>query len=227
MSRSGPRHTGPILTLDRWQLTGALLGLGLMVAVVFFAGVVVGRQSTAPLPPEVARIVAPNVAAAAATPHGDRSRVMAEVQPSTSAIDADLARPLADVVPRDKADAARVETHRQLQRSRASGIVAATPAEAADALRVVPPAAALASNPDGRVGFTLQVSAFNDRDAADTVAAELIEGGHSATVREVRAGGRGFFRVEVGFFDTDAQAAAFQRRFERDCGLSTVRVPVP
>lgn len=227
MSRSGPRHTGPILELDRWQLTGALLGLGVMVAVVFFAGVVVGRQSTAPLPPEVARIVAPDEAPLAATRRVDRSRVMAEVEPSTSAIDADLARPLADVVPRDKADAARVETHRQLQRSRASGIIAAAPADAGDRPRAVPPAAALASNADGRVGFTLQVSAFEGRETADIVAAELAAAGHPTSVREVRAGGRGFFRVEVGFFDTDAQAASFQRRFERDSGLSTVRLPVP
>lgn len=220
-----------ILQLNRWQVTGAVLGLGIITVVVFFAGVVVGRESSAPLPPVLASIGATAPSGTATMSHGERARAMAALKHGTREIDSDLARPLTGVVPRDKTDAARVETHRQLQESRSAGLagvdgVAATP-NGAQPLVAVAPAAAVASTDDGKSGYTLQVSAFEVKVAADAVTGELTGGGYPARIREVRANGRTFWRVEVGFFESPNAASAYQGRFERQSGYKTVMVPVP
>jgi len=234
MARRKSRSPEPILELNRWQATGVLLGLGVIAVVVFLAGVVVGRHSGAPLPAELARIAAPSPAEPKkdpATSHGARSRVMADVWPGTGRIDADLARPLADVVPRDPTDAARVEAHRQLLESRAAGLAtvegAQAPAAGAPQAIVAAPGAAVEDAAPGEGGYALQVSAFEARAPAALVAGELREGGHETRLREVRANGRKFWRVEVGHFDKPADAQAFQRRFERSSGYSTILVTVP
>lgn len=230
MARRSTAYDDAILRLDRWQVTGALLGLGAIIAVVFFAGVVVGRQSSAPLPPALARIGSPVAAGTATMSHAERSRAMAGLKQGTREIDSDLARPLADVVPRDPTDAARVETHRQLQESRSAGLAGVEGGSAAPAngphVVSIAPSAGIASARDGRTGYTLQVSAFEVKDAATAVTGELEAGGYPARMREVSANGRTFWRVEVGFFESPAAASGYQGQFERKSGYKTVMVPV-
>jgi len=226
MPRRSYASDDAILRLDRWQVTGALLGLGAIIVVVFFAGVVVGRESSSPLPPALASIGGPAAAGGNTMSRSERSRAMADLPHGTRQIDSDLARPLADVVPRDKTDAARVETHRQLQESRSAGLAGVDGATAQPVVAVAP-AAAVASTADGRTGYTLQVSAFEVKVAADAVTGELKSGGYPAAIREVRANGRTFWRVEVGFFDSATKASAYQGQFERKSGYKTVMVPVP
>ncbi|PKN57907.1 MAG: hypothetical protein CVU56_08350 [Deltaproteobacteria bacterium HGW-Deltaproteobacteria-14] len=232
MARRSPAFDDAILRLDRWQVTGALLGLGAIIAVVFFAGVVVGRQSSAPLPPTPARIGSSDGDGGGATTmsHAERSRAMAELKQGTREIDSDLARPIADVVPRDPTDAARVETHRQLQESRSAGLAGVEGASAAPTngphVVSIAPSAGIASSSDGRTGYTLQVSAFEVKAAATAVTGELEAGGYPARMREVSANGRTFWRVEVGFFESPAAASGYQGQFERKSGYKTVMVPV-
>ncbi|MCA9515045.1 MAG: SPOR domain-containing protein [Myxococcales bacterium] len=215
----------PVVALDRWQLTQALLGLGVIVVAVFFAGVFVGRKTQSSLPAEVARVVAPAGAAATETKPKERLLALAGVPIGTQGIDSDLARPLGDVVPNDPTDAARIETHRQIQASREHGVASLGAGAGLEGATAEIAPAADAGSAEG--GYTLQVSAFDSQDAASAVVKALdASGHHDARARQVSAAGRVFWRVEIGKFASMAQATAFQRRFESDAGYSTVLIPM-
>jgi len=220
----------PIVELDRWQLTGALLGFGLIVVLVFFAGVIVGKGTSSTVPADLARIAGTaEIEAPTRQSMRERSVALASVEPSTGAIDRDLSRPPVAIPPSDPTDAARIEAHRQLQRSRAEGVAGVRPAEpsAVDGggLAVAPSAGTLDGEGAQR-GFTLQVSAFESKETASMVASELTSAGHPAHLREVTSAGRAFFRVEVGSFASAEAAGRYQRQFERASGYSTVLVAV-
>lgn len=217
-----------VVVLDRWQLTWGLLGLGVIVVAVFLAGVLVGRKTQSSLVGEVARVVATTAAPADAPKPRERLRALAGVSIGTQGIDSDLSRPLGAVVPSDPTDAARVETHRQIQASREHGVASlGAGAGAEDRTAEIAPAAAVPGQGGGEGGYTLQVSAFDSQDAAAAVVRALdASGHHDARTRQVSASGRVFWRVEIGRFTSTDQATAFQRRFESDAGYSTVLIPM-
>ena len=214
--RSRNLSDGPIVALGRWQLTGVALGFGVIVVLVFLAGVIVGRQSSAPLPQEIASLTGGSASYAAAPARADGPHV------GTRSIDAELSRPLQAVVPRDPSDAARIETHRQLRNSRAFGIMGVGgPTEGGlDGAMIAPTVTAGAGK-----GYTLQVSAFETKEPAALVASELDGAGHPSHLRRVESNGRAFWRVEVGHFERPEDAARFQRDFESKSGYSAVLVP--
>ncbi|MFT7580831.1 MAG: hypothetical protein ACI9MR_002505, partial [Myxococcota bacterium] len=113
----------PFIQLTRWQFTSGLLGVMLLAGVIFFVGVVVGRSTAkTPLPVEVASLIDSVDTTPALRAGRSRTRTLATIAPGTRTIDRDLARPVQRIVPRDKTDAARIETHVQLAKSRASGV---------------------------------------------------------------------------------------------------------
>ena len=64
-------------------------------------------------------------------------------------------------------------------------------------------------------GFQLQVSSFRTRDEGEAFAKQLRERGHKAYVSEANVAGRGtWFRVRVGPFATQHQAAQYRTSFE-------------
>ncbi len=216
----------PLVQLNRWQLTGALLGLGLIVVLVFFTGVVVGRQSTAPLPPELTRIAA---SASAQQAEARPKRGLELVTPGTRGIDEDLSRPPRPIVPRDRKEAARIEAHRQLQDSRAHGVAGLDGPEGdggAHPVAALPVAVQPASDGSGGA-HTLQVSAFETAGPAEAIAGELRQADYPVVVRRINDRGRVYWRVEVGRFDSSDEATRYQRTFEQRSGLSTVMVPSP
>jgi DedD protein len=70
--------------------------------------------------------------------------------------------------------------------------------------------------PPGSEGaFTLQVSSFETRDAAERFANALRARGHHAFASQAEVPGRGrYFRVRVGPFTTRREALAYQKSFE-------------
>lgn len=224
------RNDGEVLAeLDRWQLTGLLLAVLVLCALAFFAGVLVGKKSSPPSAPVAlpGLVVAP---AAAATP-ADRQLALAGVAPGTTLIDRGLARPVADPAPDDPTDAARIATHRQLQEARAAKLRQLGPMAIATPDAVPVQGGALeamdgASAPTAAGGYTLQVSAFASKSAADAVAGELRAAGHPVRIRDLSARRRPLFRVEVGQFPSLQNAQAFQLKFERESGYSGVLVPL-
>jgi len=219
---------GPSIELDRWQLTGLMGAVLLACALSFFVGVLVGKRGPAPVAD------APVVTAPAPRPTPtsmrDRNLAMAEVSPGTGIIDQGLSVPVADPIPSDPTDAARIETHRQLQDFRAAGrrrdvppLIAggASRPEAMPLIVDAPPSAG------GAAAYTLQVSVFESLASAQAIAGELEAAGHAVTLRQLSAQGKVVYRVEVGEFRSAAAATTFQRRFERESGYSGVLVPRP
>ncbi|MCC6625195.1 MAG: SPOR domain-containing protein [Deltaproteobacteria bacterium] len=223
LKRSEPA-VGAAIELDRWQLTGMLGAVLVACAVSFFAGVLVGKRAPAQAAPEA--VVAPTPRPVAVSPR-ERNLAMAGVSPNTAVIDDGLSVPVADPIPSDPTDAARIETHRQLQDFRAAGRRRDLPPviEGGAARPEAMPLIVDAPTSDGAGGYTLQVSVFESRAPAEAIASELEAAGHAVTLRQLSAQGKVVYRVEVGDFRTAAAATTFQRRFERDSGYSGVLVP--
>jgi cell division septation protein DedD len=80
--------------------------------------------------------------------------------------------------------------------------------------------------PSGSEGaFTLQVSSYDTRDAAERFVAALRARGHRAFVAQAELPGRGrSYRVRVGPFPTRRDALAYQASFERDERMHSVVV---
>ncbi|MFO0750479.1 MAG: SPOR domain-containing protein [Myxococcota bacterium] len=225
----------PTIEIDRWQLTGILGAVLVACALSFFAGVLVGKKSYPPAQNQSAEMLPPSPQKPAATSSSARNLAMAEVSPGTDFIDHGLAQPVADPVPSDPTDAARIETHRQLQDFRAAGrrdVVPPAIGGGAALPEVVPviadlPSGAGAAGASGQRGYTLQISVFESQAAAQAMAGELEAAGQPVHLRQMSAQGKVVYRVEVGDFRTAEVAAGFQRRFERESGYSAVLVPMP
>lgn len=222
----------PTIEIDRWQLTGILGAVLVACALSFFAGVLVGKKTAPPAPQAASAQLLPTAAKPAATSSRERTLAMAEVSPGTTFIDRGLAQPVADPIPTDPTDAARMETHRQLQDFRAGGRRGDAPPQIVGGAAVPDVAPVIidqptAAGPAGQGGYTLQVSVFESQDAAQAIAGELERAGQPVHLRQMSAQGRPVFRVEVGEFRSAEAATAFQRRFERDSGYSAVLVPMP
>lgn len=80
--------------------------------------------------------------------------------------------------------------------------------------------------PTGSEGaFTLQVSSYDTRDAAERFVTALRTRGHRAFVTQAELPGRGrSYRVRVGPFPTRRDALAYQASFERDERMHSVLV---
>lgn len=86
-------------------------------------------------------------------------------------------------------------------------------AEGAQAKSAAEGAPAASAGHEG--GFQLQVSSFRTRDEGEAFAKQLRERGHKAYVSEANVAGRGtWFRVRVGPFSTQQQAAQYRTSFE-------------
>lgn len=212
----------PIVELDRWQLTGLLLGVLVIAVGAFLVGLSAGRKASAPTP-----AATPVAALARALPASasarERQIALAEVWPPTGGIDEALSRPITPPLPSDPTERARAQAHVQLQEARSIGLRDERPAGLVAAAEVPRPTVAPAGGTGG--GYTLQVSLFDSQAAAQAIASQLETSGNAVRIRQVRgADGRDLFRVEVGDFRTTEAALTFQRRFERDTGYSGVLV---
>jgi len=215
----GDAPTAPIVELDRWQLTGLLLGVLVIAVGAFFVGHAAGSKASAPGP-----VATPVASLARALPASasarERQIALAEVWPPTGGIDSALSRPITPPLPSDPTERARAQAHVQLQEARSNGLRDDRPVMPTE---LVPPTVAPQAQTGG--GYTLQVSLFDTQAAAQVIAAQLETSGTAVRVRQVRsADGRDLFRVEVGDFRTTEAALTFQRRFERDTGYSGVLV---
>lgn len=80
--------------------------------------------------------------------------------------------------------------------------------------------------PPGRDGlYTVQIISYDSRESAEAFAAGLRARGHRAFVMEAEVDGRGtMYRVRVGPFETQREAQAYRREFERKERMSTLLV---
>lgn len=89
---------------------------------------------------------------------------------------------------------------------------------------VTPERSPVAAGSEG--AFTLQVSSYDTRDAAERFVSALRARGHRAFVAQAELPGRGrSYRVRVGPFPTRRDALAYQASFERDERMHSVVVP--
>jgi len=221
-----PAAADVTIEIDRWQLTGILGAVLVACALSFFVGVVVGKKAASPA-----------VAADVFVPTKDhklgkvsareRHLAMAEVSPGTSFIDEGLAEPIADPAPDDPTDAARIETHRQLQDFRAAGRRGELPVGPSQPQAAMAPLIVDQPTSVTHGGYTLQVAMLESKSAAQAIASELESSGHPVRVREMSAQGRQVFRVELGDFKSAEGATAFKGRFERESGYSPMLVTLP
>ncbi|MFN7135592.1 MAG: SPOR domain-containing protein [Myxococcales bacterium] len=229
------------LQLDNRQVVSFVIGSLVVLGVVFALGVLVGKQLAAdalaqvkPADPlaaidaQEARLAATveaaqPVAAAPAAPAASPVEPVAPA-PRTLTFAQELTRPdpgqpVLHVEPAvaKKPEARKEEKAAEVKREepRREEKLAAEPASAekrreglAAAFDKVAPKAA------AREGFTLQVSSFPDRPAAEKFAAGLNGRGFDAFVAEADIPGKGrYFRVKVGAFDTRGEADAFLKTF--------------
>lgn len=231
-----------VIRLDNRQVGMAIFGFVVVSIGTFAGGVVVGKHMSDAVNVDLAGTNAA-IALHDVEEHRNRSKWLAQVEPATTNIHAELAGPPNQLAPSDSAAAARIETHRQIAAARRGvarslGPVAVGPMTPAKNPPTAPvtmvqrnPAnerSALDAKPAGRSqGYCLQVAAFSKEGPARTVAAQLSSSGHKALVSTVvNAQGHTMFRVHVGKFADAKAAERYQRKFDRDSGYSTVLVPL-
>lgn len=212
----------------------ALLGVGasLVLVLIFLLGVLVGKslwggRRPAPLP----LAEAPREAEAPA-PGAARER-----RPDLSFYD-DLKRPdgpAAEPVPRPVEPAPVAETpvparpdaapsREEVAAAREAADIAARGApEAPGEPRPAPkPEASPEVKPEARLPqplFTVQVGSFQDRHSADDLVRRVSGQGVGAQVVQAPVGGRTWYRVQVGRFETRAEAEALYRNTLRPKGI--------
>lgn len=83
--------------------------------------------------------------------------------------------------------------------------------------------------PAGRDGaYTVQIISYDSPESAEAFAAGLRARGHRAFVMRAEVEGRGtMYRVRVGPFETQREAQAYRREFERTERMSTLVVRQP
>jgi hypothetical protein len=230
-----------VIRLDGRGVAGLTVGLLAVGAGTFVTGVYVGREHADALPgsfDELAGFQGSHADLESVAEYRRRNATLAKVGPGTRPIEETLSRPSEPSEAESPTDAARIETHRQLAGLRGRGYqqslgpvaVAAASPEAAPWVEMSArspghEAKALARGEPSQ-GYTLEVSAFATEPPARVVAAELEKAGYPTQVRPGERQGKPLWRVEVGRFADGAQAAEFQKRFERAAGYSTVVVPV-
>jgi hypothetical protein len=223
-----------VLELDRWQLTGLLLGVCVMCAAAFAVGLTVGKGGR-----QAALTPSPLIAndSAATASRADRQLALAGVAVGTERFDTDLARPVSDPPPANPAEAARIATHRALQETRASGLrEAGAPVDAPEldpavAAALTPsPGLAVAPSPTPSGAHALAVASIESEAAARAIADALESTrrqGHPVEVRRLVAGGSVVWRVEVGRFANLAAATQYLREFQSESGYAATLVAVP
>lgn len=215
---------GFVVELDRWQLTGLVGFVALIVVVAFIAGRASGGGEAEPEAQTATPVAKAEGALEVGASARERRIALAGVWPPTREIDDNLGRPIEPPLPNDPTERARAQAHIQLQQARSVGLRddPAAPAIAGGAMAV---AAQQPSVGGARGAFTLQISLFETQAAAQVIAGQLEQVGAAVRIRQVRTtDDKALFRVEVGDFASSESALAFQRSFERDTGYSGVLI---
>ena len=229
-----------VIRLDNQQVALGIVGFIMVSVVTFTAGVMVGKQ----MAPQDGDAMASDdeVSLKSHKEFKSRNEHLTRVSMSTTAVNEELLAPPADADASQAANAAMIETHRQLAALRARGV-----ARSLGPVSVVKPAApapvqapehvvqrdpvrersAMQAAPASPTSFALQVSAFSQPGPATVMAEELQKSGHKARIRQVGSPtGTSTYSVEVGQFADARKATHFQRNFERNSGYPTLLVPV-
>ena len=228
-----------VIRLDNQQVAFGILGFIMVSVITFTAGVLVGKE----MAPSDAEIASEDQASLKSHKEfRNRNEHLTRVTMSTTAVNEELLTPPAEAEASQAANAAMIETHRQLAAMRARGVARSlgpvgvvkpsTPAPTQSPEHLVNrnPAkerSAMQAAPANPTGFALQVSAFSQPGPATVMAEELQKSGHKARIRQVgTATGASTYSVEVGQFADARKATHFQRNFERSSGYPTILVPV-
>lgn len=236
------------LRLDNRQVVGLVLGAAVVLGVVFYLGVGVGRHLGAAVPTEktdpLARL--DEHAEVGALTFADTLTAEGKAKPSPAAppvtappVPKPPPAPVVDTGPaagRDAPAAAIVlatpTTETGTPAPAATG-AAPSPTEplpsVADALAAVDARTAARTDPapstarvsEGSETFTVQAAALPSRAEADAFAAKLRKRGLSPTVIAADVPGKGtFYRVRLGKFQTREAADRYLKDFQRETGLS-------
>jgi|GEM_PF-1725505 len=228
-----------ILELDRWQLTGLLLGVCVFCAAAFAIGLSVGKSTGRETggSPVIAGLERKDANAAEKR---ERQLSLAGVAIGTDRFDANLAQPVADPRAANPAEEARIATHRALQDARALGLrqdaaegaARAAMHPAVNAAMVAPAPVnspmAVANVPNRAHSIAVAtVTAESAANAMQTALRSVVPSTHKIENRRLVAGGQVLWRVEVGRFESMSEATNFLRDFQRDSGYTATLVDVP
>jgi cell division septation protein DedD len=229
-----------VIRLDNQQVALGIVGFIMVSVVTFTAGVLVGKQMM-PDAPE-ASAASDGTSLKSHKEFKNRDEVLTRVALGTAAVNEELLTPPTDAAASQAANAAMIETHRQLAAVRARGVARSLgpvsvvgpdtprPAQAPESIvyrNQAKERGAMAAAPTNTTSFALQVSAFSQPGPASVMAEELQKSGHKARIRQVGTpAGGSRYSVEVGRFADARKATHFQRSFERNSGYPTILVPV-
>ena len=229
-----------VIRLDNQQVAFGILGFIMVSVITFTAGVLVGKEM-APNDGEVAAM-GEETSLKSHKEFRSRNEHLTRVDMSTTAVNEELLTPPAAATASQAANAAMIETHRQLAAMRARGVARSlgpvgvvkadkpAPAQAPEHLVQRNPAkerGAMQTAPSNPTSFALQVSAFSQPGPATVMAEELQKSGHKARIRQLGSPtGAETYSVEVGQFADARKATHFQRSFERSSGYPTILVPI-
>ncbi len=235
LSRRDPDDPSDVVVeLDRWQLTGLLLAMFVFCALAFAIGLAVGKDSAANTAAAPQLTLEPTVTPAAR----DRQLSLAEAAPSMARLQLEGRRPVAAAgdAGSTPAELARMATHRALQEARETGVghlpVDQVPETAPNAPGQVPaqaaaPPALAEAPPKAHALAIATVSSEASAVAMKGALAKVTPDGVPVRVRALQGPGGPAWRIEVGRFETPAEAAAFQKRFQSDSGYLVTVVAVP
>ncbi len=229
-----------VIRLDNQQVAFGIVGFILVSVVTFTAGVMVGKQM-APLDGD-AIASDDDMSLKSHKEFKSRNEHLTRVSMTTTAVNEELLTPPAKATASQAANAAMIETHRQLAAMRARGVARSLGpvgvVKATDTAPIQNPEhivnrdpvrerQAMQAAPTNPTSFALQVSAFSQPGPATVMAEELQKSGHKARIRQVGSpNGTNTYSVEVGQFADARKATHFQRTFERHSGYPTLLVPI-
>jgi hypothetical protein len=220
-----------VVELDRWQLTGLLLAVFVFCGVAFAIGLAVGRDSSASGTPPPQLTLEPTPAPATR----DRQLSLAEAAPSMTRLQLEARRPTTEVSGSNPAELARIATHRALHEARDTGVghlpadQQAPPVAPAQAALAEPAPASTPAEPPP-AAHALAVATVGSEASAQAMKgalAKITPSGVPVRVRAVQGASGAAWRVEVGRFESAAEAATFQKRFQADSGYLVSVVAVP
>jgi DedD protein len=229
------------LRLDSRQVVGLVLGAAVVLGIVFYLGVGVGRSLGAVAPVEKADPLADldqqaDARPALTFPETLTEPTAAKPSPAAPPVVAKGERPKVEPVPPEKdvpaagrdgtAPVAAVAAEKPAP-PEAPATAERKEGEAA-AEKPLPSAEEALAAHDARMraetgaeGFTVQVAALPSRPEADAYAQRLRDRGLNPHVVEADVPGKGtFFRVRLGRFSTREAADRYLQDFRRETGLS-------
>lgn len=227
--------------LDRRQVVSIVLGSTVLLGVVFYLGVVVGKDLAQGEPQQVAeslddldreaerlarQLTFPETLTAEAAPEAPSPIAAAEARGEGAAArareQAEREKAEREKAEREKAEREREEKERLAREAarreeEAARQVAAAPPE----VPAAPPAAPVVQQDEGAPTFTVQVGAMPTREEADALVASLRARGLAPYVVEADVPGKGFFyRVRLGRFGSRDEANRYLRDLQREADLA-------